>query len=181
MKVGDLMSRSVRACRPESSLAEAALAMKEVPCGFLPVRNAEGRLAGVITDRDICMAAARNGRPAREIRVREAMTTEVLTCSKDEDVLEAVNRMEQGHVHRLPVVSREGELEGVLSIDDAIDRAGEAWEQPLSGVSLGEVVPVLQALHERIIRHPAWEEKTSESRTQHDSTGPARVREAPEH
>jgi CBS domain-containing protein len=89
--------------------------------------------------------------------------------------------MQAGHVHRLPVLSREGDLEGVVSIDDVIDRAGEAWEQPISGVSLGEVVPVLQALHERIVRRAAWEWKTNESGAQPDSTRPARVREAREH
>lgn len=181
MKVGDLMTRNVRACHSASSLAEAAQTMKEVPCGFLPVRDAKGRVAGVITDRDICMAAARIDRPARAIPVREAMTMEVLTCSMDEDVLDAVRRMQLGHVHRLPVVSREGELEGVVSIDDVIDRAGEAWEQPISGVSLGEVVPVLRALHERIVRRAAWEGRTNETDRQFDSTGPARVRGEREH
>ena len=181
MKVGDLMTRNVRACRSESSLAEAAHIMREVPCGFLPVCNAEGRLAGVLTDRDICMAAARIDRPAQAIPVREAMTTQVVTCSKDEDVLDAVRRMQAGHVHRLPVLSRKGDLEGVVSIDDVIDRAGAAWEQPISGVSLGEVVPVLQALHERIVRRAAWEWKRNESGAQTDSTRLARVREAREH
>src|SRR5512138_1259915 len=175
------MSRSVRTCRPETSLAEAARTMKEVPCGFLPVLDVEGRLTGVITDRDICMAVARIDRAAREIRVAEAMTADPLTCSTDEDVLVAVHRMQQGHVHRLPVLSRRGDLGGVLSIDDVIDRAGEAWEQPLSGVSLEEVIPTLQALHERIVRRAAWEGQANESGAQYHSSGRASVREAREH
>jgi CBS domain-containing protein len=181
VKVEEFMSRNARACLPDAPLVEAARLMRETPCGFLPVRTVEGKLTGVITDRDICMAVARIDRPARDIRVAEAMTPDPLSCTREEDVLAAVHRMQKGHVHRLPVLSREGDLEGVLSIDDVIDRAGEAWEQPLSGVSLGEVVPVLQALHERIVRRAAWEKKPGESGAGIESMGPARPREAREH
>lgn len=181
MKVGDFMSHNVRACRPEASLADAARMMKGTPCGFLPVRNGEGRLVGVVTDRDICMTVARIERPAREIPVREAMTPEPVTCSKDEDVLDAVRTMQQRRVHRLPVMSREGDLEGVLSINDVVDRAGHAWEQPLSGISFEDVVPALQAIHERIVPRPAGVGKQNEVRPQRRPWGAASVRDASEH
>ena len=68
MKVRDLMTSRVRTCRPSTSLADVVSEMWEGDCGVLPVVNDEGRVIGMITDRDICIALATRDRFARSNR-----------------------------------------------------------------------------------------------------------------
>ena len=71
MKVREMMTSDVKTCRPETNLAEAVKDMWEGDCGALPVVSDEGRVIGMITDRDICIALATRGRSADRIAVRE--------------------------------------------------------------------------------------------------------------
>ncbi len=82
MKIEQLMTKEVRTCPPESGLNEAARIMWEHDCGCVPIVAADrsGRLAGILTDRDVCMAAYTQGKPLAEIRASEVMSDEVVTC-----------------------------------------------------------------------------------------------------
>jgi len=105
MRVGEVMTRDVQTCSAAEPLNVAAGVMRELDCGVVPVLGADRLVAGVVTDRDICMAALSFGRTLREISVGEAMTEDVLTC-RVEDTIEAAERiMRAGSVRRLPVVS----------------------------------------------------------------------------
>ena len=126
MKVRDLMSGDVRTCRPETSLAEAVRHMREGDCGVLPVVNDEGRVTGVITDRDICIALATRGRSADRIAVREVAQGHVNTCLRDDDATVALLAMKAHKVRRLPVVDAEGHVQGMLSLNDVVTHAGSA-------------------------------------------------------
>lgn len=119
MLVKDLMSSKVRACEEETNLAHAAAMMFEADCGFLPVTK-NGKLVGVVTDRDICMATATQGRPAQSIDVQVAMNSEVQTCSLDDDVTTALGLMADRQVRRLPVVDKRGQVRGVVSMNDLV-------------------------------------------------------------
>jgi CBS domain-containing protein len=118
MKVKSVMTTDVQACRPEDSLSVAALIMWNRDCGVVPVVDHEGRVAGVITDRDICMAAATNGRLASDIRVGETISGAVYFVAPEESVQNAIDLMRERKVRRVPVVDGEGKLVGILSVGD---------------------------------------------------------------
>ena len=126
MKVRDMMTSDVKACRPETNLAEAVRDMWEGDCGALPIVNDEGRVTGVITDRDICIAVATRGRTADRIAVREIVQGPAYTCLPDDDVTVALHTMKAHKIRRLPVVDADGHVRGMLSLNDVITHAGAA-------------------------------------------------------
>jgi CBS domain-containing protein len=125
MKVQDLMTSEVKSCRPETNLAEAAAMMLEYDCGALPVVNHEHRVIGMITDRDIAIAAATKARLASEIPVSEVISRKVYSAMPDEDIHTALKIMRHEKVRRLPIVNRDGMLQGILSLNDIALRAEE--------------------------------------------------------
>jgi len=126
MKVRDLMTSDVRTCRPDTNLAEAVSAMWEGDCGALPVVNDEGRVTGMITDRDICIALATRGRSADRVAVREVAQSPVHTCLADDDTATALGTMKAHRVRRLPVIDAEGHVRGILSLNDVVTHTGSA-------------------------------------------------------
>lgn len=122
MKVREIMTANVVSCRKDTDLATAARLMFEQRCGTLPVVDEHGRVAGIITDRDIAMAAATRQRNASHIAVHEAMRGHVTTCLADEDIGTALNTIEERRVRRLPVLDGDGRLAGIVSIDDIVLR-----------------------------------------------------------
>jgi CBS domain-containing protein len=119
MLVRDIMTPIVETCGPGSTLADAARIMWEDDCGFVPVVDpATGRLCGVLTDRDACMAAWDFVRPLTQITVSSAMTPEPVTVGEWESVAAAHLLFREHQVRRLPVVDRDGSLRGVLSLSD---------------------------------------------------------------
>lgn len=125
MKVSEVACRPVASCTEETSLASAARLMAENDCGVLPVVR-EGRIVGILTDRDICMAIGKARISPVETPVKEVMSTNVATCETTDDVGSALATMTKRQVRRLPVVDSKGPLYGILSLDDLILRAEEA-------------------------------------------------------
>ena len=126
MKVRDLMTSQVRTCRPDMNLSEAVKEMWDGDCGALPVVNDEGRVTGVITDRDICIAVATRGRTADRIAVRDVASEHAHTCLAEDAAAAALQAMKLHRVRRLPVVDREGHIRGILSLNDIVTHAGAA-------------------------------------------------------
>jgi len=142
--VGDLMTRSVRSCGPDDALAEAGRALWEGDCGCVPV-VADGpseRLVGVLTDRDVCMAAWTTGARLPALRVRDAMATSLHTCGPDDPVSHALELMSEAQVRRLPVLDETGRLVGILSLADV----ARASADPASGVDPEDVGEALRAI-----------------------------------
>jgi len=125
MKVQDVMTSEVKSCRPETNLAAAAGMMMDYDCGALPVVNNENKVIGIITDRDIAIAAATKGRLASEILVGEVISRKVFSATLDEDIHMALMTMRHEKIRRLPVVNRDGMLQGILSLNDIALRAEE--------------------------------------------------------
>jgi CBS domain-containing protein len=100
--------------------------MWEGDCGALPVVNDEGRVTGVITDRDICIAVATRGRSADRIAVREVAQGHAYTCLPNDDAMVALQTMKAHKIRRLPVVDAEGHVRGMLSLNDVVTHAGAA-------------------------------------------------------
>jgi CBS domain-containing protein len=123
MLVKSVMTSDVKVCTPETSVAAAARIMSSRDCGIVPVVDSQHKLLGLITDRDICLAVATKFRSPDELRVSEIMTRKAYTCSPDDDVRVALNLMKNHTVRRVPVVSTDGHLFGLISIDDLMVRA----------------------------------------------------------
>jgi CBS domain-containing protein len=118
MRVSQLMSQPPVTCSSSSTLNQAAQLMWEHDCGAVPVVDGEGKVAGIVTDRDICMAAYTRGEPLSAIPVTVAMAKSVVCCHPDDDVESAESIMGEQQVRRLPVVDAENHLLGLLSIGD---------------------------------------------------------------
>ena len=122
-KVRDAMTASVRTAAPTESLADAAKAMKQEDVGSLPVVE-DGRVVGVITDRDIVVRAVAEQGDPRSISVTEIASREVVTVEPEQDLDEALALMARHQVRRLPVVEN-GTLVGVLAQADVALEAKE--------------------------------------------------------
>jgi len=118
MKIESLMTRDVRTVRPDDSLNEAARRMWDGDCGSLLVVDGDGRLVGVITDRDVCMGAYTRGARLEELPVSGAMATHVVTCQPATTVTAAAELMSRHGIRRLPVVTDAGELRGIVGLSD---------------------------------------------------------------
>jgi CBS domain-containing protein len=120
------MSTEVISCTPDMDLGRVGWLMWEGDCGALPVIRA-GRVVGMITDRDVCLAAAMKPRPCSEIQVAEAMgTTDPAFVRPASTLEEALALMERRRVRRLPVVDGDDRLVGILSLNDVVRKTGAA-------------------------------------------------------
>jgi CBS domain-containing protein len=116
MKVSDCMTREVRLGDPEMTLREAARCMAECDAGALPIGEND-RLIGMITDRDIAIRGVAQGR-GPDAKVRDVMSREVRWCYEDEDVGDALRRLSDEQIRRLPVLSRAKRLVGIITMGD---------------------------------------------------------------
>jgi len=147
MRVQDLMTQDVKTCGPDDPLSTPAGLMNAHDCGSVPVVGSDGRIIGMLTDRDICMAALRHAVPLEGIRVAEAMARQVCSVRPDDTLETAAGMMRRHQVRRLPVVDPAGRVVGLLSLGDLArrtdpgavdDRAGEVAARELAA-TLGAV------------------------------------------
>ena len=127
MRVEQLMSHPVRTCSASDTLDRAARLMWEHHVGCIIVES-NGRIDGIITDRDICMAGRFVGKPLWEIPVGEVMSRPAATVHQNDPLETAEGLMRTRRVRRLPVVNDSNELVGLLSIDDLAREAGAQRE-----------------------------------------------------
>ena len=121
MKVRDIMTRRVDCCTPETDLGTVACLMWRRDCGAVPVIEPRTKqVVGMVTDRDICIGLGTSGKRPDERRVKEIIGERAYTVGADTDVREAMLTMQRHQVRRLPVTNRQGELEGMLSLNDLI-------------------------------------------------------------
>lgn len=119
LEVGDLMTRNVVSVRASEPLSAAARLLWDHDCGAIPVLEEEGeRVVGMVTDRDICMAAwSRNLAPSL-IVTSEAMSHGLVYCSPTDSIETAESIMRSRKVRRLPVLDADGRMVGILSFTD---------------------------------------------------------------
>jgi CBS domain-containing protein len=118
MKIADIMKADVEICVLEDNLAAAATRMWDADVGCLPVVDEAGHAIGMVTDRDVCMAALTRGEPLHQIPVSVAMSKHLRSCAPDATLAQAEEIMRAGQVRRLPVVDRKGTLVGIVSLAD---------------------------------------------------------------
>jgi CBS domain-containing protein len=118
MNAAEIMTRDVATVRPTETLEQAAQLMWEADCGSIPIVDGGDQVVGMITDRDICMAALIQGRLLSEISVMSVAATEPCVASEDEPV-EAVEALMRKHqVRRVPIVDHARRLVGIISLTD---------------------------------------------------------------
>jgi len=150
MKVEEICTRNVRSCTKATTLAEAGNLMWEADCGFLPILDESGKVVGVVTDRDVCMALAVIGEAAAHAPVQVQVRPVVHTCRMGDGVREALRTMRVQKVRRLPVVDGAGVLQGIVSLSDV---ALAAKPERLAGpadVTDEDVVLALKAICKRV-------------------------------
>lgn len=129
MQAADLIQRAILTCSERDSLEHVTSMMWKFDIGCLPVVSQDGRLVGIITDRDVAMAAYLQGAPLRSITVSSVMSKEVVTCHERDDVREVEGAMRQRQVRRVPVIDDAGKLLGMITIND-IARAAHEGKLP---------------------------------------------------
>ena len=118
MRISQLMTAHPVTCRPTDSLHEAARLMWDRDVGCLPVVDGDGRLLGILTDRDVAISAFARDQRLSEIPATVAMADQVFTCTGDDPVELAARIMADKGVRRLPVVDPGGRVVGIVSLDD---------------------------------------------------------------
>ena len=141
LRCRDIMTRDVTVATRDATLEEVAAMMRDEDTGIIPVvdraeatappaPNAEeprarrrfsggsGKLVGLITDRDLVVRAVAEGRDARATRAEEIMTTDIHTAQPNDRVIDAIRKMGDKQVRRIPVVDRDGSLRGIISMAD---------------------------------------------------------------
>lgn len=134
MNVETIMTREVKTCKPSDTLDTPVRIMWERDCGCVPVVDDENRVLGMITDRDICMAAWTQGGCLSEMRVSGASSKQPHTCSTHATLASAEQIMRDNQVRRLPVVDENRHLVGLLSLNDIARFAAEGGRRKGSAV-----------------------------------------------
>lgn len=151
-RVEQVMSRPVFCCGLGDTLNLAAQLMWEHDCGIIPVVNHSGHVEGVVTDRDICMAAYTQGQPLAAIPITSAMSRDVFVCGPGDSLDEAERLMHDSQVRRVPVVDGERHPIGILSLSDIAHRgtdistARERLEHEVADTFASITTPRHQAL-----------------------------------
>jgi CBS domain-containing protein len=141
-----LMSRTVYTCSPQDSLEQATRIMWESDVGCLVVTNAENEPIGMITDRDVAIAAYTQGVPLRDSRVDSAMAHHVMTCAPNTALGELEILMRSAQIRRLPVVDTRGKLMGIVTLSDI---ARNAQSGPLRMTEIPGLARTFAAITER--------------------------------
>jgi CBS domain-containing protein len=125
MKVKEAMHKGVDWVSPDTPVSELAKLMRDHDVGAIPIGEND-RLVGMVTDRDIvCKGLARENFDARDATARDVMTAEIHCCSEDDDLAKAVRHMEELKIRRLPVISKNKRMIGILSLGD-VSHSGPA-------------------------------------------------------
>ncbi|MDQ3798869.1 MAG: CBS domain-containing protein [Acidobacteriota bacterium] len=113
----EIMTRSVTTATRDTSLQQVAALMRDGDMGSLPIVE-DGKLVGIVTDRDIVVRAVAEGKDARQTTIGEAMTTEVFAVRAEDFVFEAIRLMGDKQVRRVPVINENSELVGIIAMAD---------------------------------------------------------------
>lgn len=122
MLVKDTMTRHVEVINPDSTIKEAAEKMLSLNVGGLPVCD-NNKIIGIITDRDITIRSTSKGFDPNNIMVKDIMTRDVECCYLDQNVMDVADQMSERHIKRLPVMSNNNTLIGIVTVGDFAKRA----------------------------------------------------------
>ena len=125
-QIRELMTTSPRTVSPDATAVDAARLMRDEDTGIVPIAEGDGRLVGVVTDRDIAIRVIAEGKDPTSTKVTELTSQNVVTIDPQQDLDEALRLMAQHQVRRLPVVEEDGKLCGILAQADVARHAEPA-------------------------------------------------------
>ncbi len=136
MLVKEIMTHRMESILPTATVREAARKMRDLNIGSLPVTE-NGKLIGMVTDRDICCRGVADDFDPIRTEVREIMSRDIAFCFSYDTVNDAVRQMGQRHIRRLAVLNSDKTMAGILSVDDLAH-----FSRQLAGEVLDTVGPV---------------------------------------
>ncbi len=150
MKISELMTRDPVTCLPTTNLAEAAALMLSADCGILPVVD-NGRIRGVVTDRDLFIALGTRDQRASSMTIGDVMHGPLFTCGPDDDVEAVLELMKSHAIRRVPVEGFGGTVIGIVSMNDVVLAAGKAKKSALGAAVVGAMQSIC-AHHQPALR-----------------------------
>lgn len=129
LRCRDIMTREITVADRNTTLEQVAQMMRDEDTGVIPVveraesepengRSSQGKLVGLITDRDIVIRTVADGKDPRTVRAEEVMTGDVHTAQPNDRVIDVIRKMGDKQVRRIPVVTQDGYLRGIISMAD---------------------------------------------------------------
>jgi CBS domain-containing protein len=145
MDVREIMTTPVQTLEPEDTLNCAVKLMRDHAIGCIPIVGADGKLAGVLTDRDISLAAYEFGEALWKLRIADAMHANVYTCKAGDSIETAARIMRAHRVRRLPVVDAVNKPIGMISLDDLAAASRVPVIDPTPGLTADELGDIYDA------------------------------------
>jgi CBS domain-containing protein len=133
MRIADAMTRDVKMVNPDQSIMDAARMMADCDCGVLPVADND-RLVGMITDRDIVVRGLAEGK-SNDTRIKDVMSPDIKYCFEDDDIDDVAANMGDLQIRRLPVLSKDKRLVGIISLGDIANTDEIPAADALSAIS----------------------------------------------
>ena len=127
-KCSEVMTKNPFCCQPDDGVAGAAQLMKSKGVGSIPiVENANtNKLVGIVTDRDMALKIIAEGRDPQNTKLKDIMSTKVVTVRADDDVKKALDAMSKNQLRRIPVVDKDNRMVGIISQADVATRVNDA-------------------------------------------------------
>ncbi|HJQ23977.1 MAG TPA: CBS domain-containing protein [Blastocatellia bacterium] len=117
LRSSEVMTKNVTTCHLDTVIRDVADMMEDENVGSIPVVD-NGRLLGIITDRDIVCRVIAEGLDTRTAKAREVMSEDIITCTPDDSVIDAIRKMGEHQIRRIPVCDLNGRLRGIISLGD---------------------------------------------------------------
>ena len=126
MTCNEVMTKDPKTCAPTDTVQRAAQLMKTEDVGPIPIVGTDGKLEGIITDRDIVLKVVAEGQDPKTTKLADVMSTDLITCTTDGDIEKTLDLMEDNQVRRIPVVDASGRLVGIISQADIATRLDDS-------------------------------------------------------
>jgi CBS domain-containing protein len=160
VRVSQLMTREIVTCRPGDDLCHVGRMMYDRDIGCIPVVDNDNRLLGMLTDRDICVAACTQRKAPQDISAESVMARQVFTCSPEDTLVEAEEVMRSHQIRRVPIVDDDNRVVGILALNDlALEAEREQGLRPRQ-LTTHEVAATLAAICQHR-REPAAAARTA--------------------
>jgi CBS domain-containing protein len=148
MNASELMTTAVQSCRADDTLQRAVQIMWDHDCGVVPVVDGENRVIGMITDRDVAVAAYTQGHALWQIPVSTAMAKHVHGVSETDSLEMVEDLMRRVRVRRVPVLDWQGKLKGLVSLNDLARQVQRTASRKTDGLRPDSIAQTLAAVCE---------------------------------
>lgn len=148
MKTKDLMTKNPEFCLPNDTAYTATRKMKRRNCGVIPiVRDRQTkRLEGILTDRDIALHLGKVNKPAKKVYLRDFPKNRVKLAHPEDSLRQVTKILGKSHLHRLPVVNKQRQLEGIISLKDLAVEAYKERRKKTRSINEKDVAQIVESI-----------------------------------